>query len=87
MNDKIYVIAGNRIEYDMFIRRKSQQLWREGNTPISLSDFVFVHNRNQLRGRRNVHGYFVGTYYQRSDFQELKHEICTINMVPLSSLP
>ena len=87
MNDKIYVIAGTRNEYEGFSRKKAQQLWEEGNTAISLSHFVFVHSVDQLRGLRDIHGYFIGTFARRSDINQLKHCLCFINNVPLTSLP
>lgn len=87
MKDKIYVIAGNRAEYDIFIRKKAMEIVEHGDLSISLSHFVFVHNPNQLRGIRPIHGYFVGSYHKRSDFQDLKDWIAIANNVPLKSLP
>ena len=87
MENKIYVIAGNRAEYEQFIKRKAQQLWDDGNKSISLSDFVFVHSSERLRGMRNVHGYFIGTFAQRSDIEDLKQQLCIINNLPYGSLP
>lgn len=87
MNEKIYVIAGNHVEYDMFIRKKVFELYCEGDTSTTLSRFVFVHSPDKLRGLRNIHGYFIGTFAQRSDIKELKQYLCFINNVPYDSLP
>lgn len=81
---RIYVIAGTMAEYDNFIRRKAQQLFAEGQTSISLSDFMFVSRPDQLRGLRDVHGYFIGTYRNRNDIREIVDTIRIINNIPSS---
>lgn len=87
MNEKIYVIAGNHQEYENFSRRKVFELYNKGDTSISLSNFVYVSGPTKLRGLRNIHGYFIGTFTQRSDIEELKRYLCVINNVSYDSLP
>jgi len=80
--NKIYVVAGNYDQYRMYVRRKIQELYNQGNTSISMSDFVHVHNADSLRGLQNIHGFFVGTYRERSDLQEIIQTLRIINNIP-----
>jgi hypothetical protein len=71
MNDKYYVIAGSHEEYKTFILRKAMEMTIDGNTSISLSDFVYVSEPETLRGLRNPHGFFVGTWQKKSDIKDI----------------
>lgn len=71
MNSNYYVIAGNRAQFDNFIRRKADELWRAGNKSISLSDFVYVSDESKVRGLSNPKGFFIGTWKLRPDIKEI----------------
>jgi hypothetical protein len=71
MNDKYYVIAGSHEEYKAFILRKAMEMTIDGNTSISLSDFVYVSGPETLRGLRNPRGFFVGTWQKKSDIKDI----------------
>jgi hypothetical protein len=71
MNDRIFVISGTNEEYSRFIRIKCEELYRANNTSISLSNFVFVSSVDKLRGYRDPHGYFIGTWRSRRDIEEI----------------
>lgn len=66
MNEKFLVIAGNRDQYLNFMKKKSEELWKQGYTSISLSHFVYA-DVHSIRGNRNPSGWFVGTWYDRPD--------------------
>lgn len=78
MSDKIYIVAGNRSEFEQFAKRKSFERWNSGDTNVSLSDYVFVHNEQQLRGLNSIRGFYIGTYEQRSDIDEIRQQIAII---------
>lgn len=66
MQEKYYVIAGTAIEAKEFIKRKSLEMWNNGETSISLSNFVYV-DVLTLKGVSDPHGFFVGTWRERKD--------------------
>jgi|688.fasta_scaffold2369556_1 hypothetical protein len=71
MNDRIFVVAGTRVQYDIFIRKKCEELYRANNTSISLSNFIYVDSIDKLRGYSGPHGYFIGTWCERKDIEEI----------------
>lgn len=66
MNEKYLVIAGSRDQYLNFVKKKSEELWSQGYTSVTLSHFVYA-NEFSIRGNRNPSGWFVGTWYDRPD--------------------
>ena len=68
---KYYVICGTRQEYNEFIQRKALELFNQGDTSVSLSQFVYVNSSDQLRGLVDPHGWFVGTWRDRSNIHEI----------------
>ena len=77
MSDKYYVICGTRQEYNEFIQRKALELFNQGDTSVSLSQFVYVNSSDQLKGLVAPHGWFVGTWRDRSNIYEILHELRT----------
>ncbi len=75
MNDRIFVVAGTRAEYNEFTRKKCDELLKEGNTSISLSNFIYVDSEDKLRGFSNPHGYFIGSWRTRSDIERILVQI------------
>ena len=84
-SEKLFIVAGNRQEYDFFIRKKADELAKTGY-PISLSHFVYVSNFETLRGQRDVHGWFYGSYRQRADLTEIVMQIRITNNIPSSKV-
>ena len=72
---KYHVIAGNVFEFDRFIKKKSAEMWNEGNTSISLSDFVYVSSVDTLKGLSEIQGFYVGTWKNRSDVMEIQLQV------------
>jgi hypothetical protein len=56
-----FVIAGNKAQYDQFIRRYG----------LNPNDHRFVHDAISVRGSVDPTGYFVGTWKERYDIQEI----------------
>lgn len=80
-SNKIFIVSGTRAEFEYFIRNKAQQL-SESGYPISLSDFVYLDNLDKIRGMREVHGYFYGSYRERADLKDILIYIRLANNVP-----
>ncbi len=68
---KTIVIAGNYNQGLNWADSDCKKRWANGNTSISLSEYIIVSNANQLRGIQNPHGMFVGTWREREDIQEI----------------
>lgn len=79
--NKIYVIAGTRKEADNWIRNNIMDRVTAGGG-ASLHDYIPVTDVYQLRGMRDIHGYFVGSFRRRSDLQEIVQTIRIVNNVP-----
>jgi len=62
MSQKMYyIISGN---YDQY----KQWIWVKG---VDTRDFVFVAAPDALRGIENPHGFFIGTWYEREDIDDI----------------
>ena len=66
---KIWVVAGNYNQAQGWIKKDLDRRWDAGETTISKSEYVFVHDVVQLRGHSNPRGVFVGTWRQRPDIR------------------
>jgi hypothetical protein len=68
---KIIVIPGNYNQGLTWADKDCRKRWNNGNTRVSLSDYIIVSSVTQLRGIRNPHGMFVGTWRERDDLKEI----------------
>lgn len=68
---KIFVIAGNREQANEWIKSNLIKRHNEGETDISWSDYVIVKDATSLRGYRDPHGVFIGTWRDRSNIIEI----------------
>jgi hypothetical protein len=60
-----FVVAGNYREYDQHIRKM-------GYNP---NEYVFVSDVIQLRGRDTIEGFYLGSYKDRPDIEEIQQII------------
>ena len=56
-----YIVAGNYGQFAQWIRERG----------LSSSDWVYVSNKDTIRGVRNPGGRFVGTWYEREDAMDI----------------
>jgi hypothetical protein len=82
MTNKIYVITGNKAQYEEYIRKDTRKRWNNGDTSASYSDYVYVADTHTLRGLRDIHGVFVGNYRQRTDLNEIIFMLDVVNEKP-----
>ncbi len=75
MNEKFYVIAGNRNEFINFRDIKCNDLVKEGKT-VSYSNFVWVTDPIQLKGISSPHGWFIGSWRTRHNIKEIVNTLC-----------
>jgi len=71
MNEKYYVIAGNYAEYQVFSRKKCGEF----GGSLSLSNFVYVQNKESTIGVRNPTGWLVGTWRERPDIRDVIYQM------------
>ena len=71
MSEKYYVISGNYQEYNTFIRKKC----KDSRGSLSLSHFVYVQNKDSIRGVRDATGWLVGTWRERPDIRDVIYHI------------
>lgn len=88
-SEKLFIVAGTRQEYEFFIRKKADELAKtkyltKTGYPISLSHFVYVSGYETLRGHRDIHGWFYGTYRRRQDIKDIVMQIRVSNNIPHS---
>jgi hypothetical protein len=69
---KLWVISGNRHEYNNYITEKD----RKGE---DMRNLVYLTDANKLHGYSEVHGVFIGTWRNRTDINEIIYKIGTIN--------
>lgn len=67
LDDKIFVIAGNHREFMDYVNNKIQQRWSRGDFDATTRDYIYVSCAESLRGFRNPHGVFIGSYEKRAD--------------------
>ena len=68
---KIIIIPGNYNQGLDWAKKDCKNRWNNGNTSISLSEYIIVSSVNQIRGIRDPHGVFVGTWRERDDIKEI----------------
>lgn len=67
INDPIWIIAGNRKEFEDFVIRKRMQGLH--------FDYRLVNHADQLRGLSRIRGFYIGTYKDRPDWSEIEEYI------------
>ena len=73
MVDKIFVIAGNKKQAEDWITNKITSMISNSQNLIYVarSDYVYVDHTSRLRGIRNPHGFFIGTWKDRPDIKDI----------------
>ena len=62
--DKIFIIAGTQNEFYHHVVNKP-----------NLPDYVNLYHMDQIIGRREVHGVFIGTWYRRHHIESIIHRL------------
>jgi len=78
---KTLVIAGTQHEANYWI---IQDLGKKYpfNLSLSMSDYIIVHSPDQLRGRRDPKGIFIGTWRNRKDIFEILNMLLVNMTIP-----
>lgn len=69
---KIFVIAGNKAQFEDYIRRKIEEMKANGYVDSRYYAYiVYVSSANVLAGVSNPHGVFIGSWRERKDIHEI----------------
>jgi hypothetical protein len=72
IKETVYIVAGNHAEFLDYVNRKHAEDIDNYN-----KKYIYVKDRYALMGAVNICGFFIGTYYLRSDIDEIKIAIST----------
>ena len=67
---KIFIIAGNIDQFMQWKHRNYPEMLTNGQIQ-SLQDIVYVAGVDNLKGHREPHGLFIGTWYTRNDIESI----------------
>ena len=68
---KIFVIAGDDKEAFKWMKEDSLRRWCKNTTSATLSDYIICRGVSNIKGYRNPHGVFIGTWRDRSDIKNI----------------
>ena len=71
---KIYIIAGSLDQFKLWRINNLDRL-REDNPNLNIHDIVYVTGRETFMGVSNPTGRFIGTWYHRSDIEEILFQL------------
>jgi hypothetical protein len=69
--NKIYVIAGTAREATEWMKNNLQKRILNGENVIGMSEYAYVTGVDTLRGIRNPHGVFIGSWKERMDIFQI----------------
>lgn len=72
----IYVVAGNFHQAKNYIAKKRQEAMASDVPPLLHDSHLYVKDFTSLKGVRDPHGVFIGTWRDRLDIYEVVHELC-----------
>jgi hypothetical protein len=78
---KTLVVAGTQQEANYWIRQDLGKKY-PSMTSLSMSDYTIVHNADQLRGKRDPSGVFVGNWRNRKDIFEILNMLLVNMTIP-----
>ena len=68
---KIFIVAGNIAEFEEYRSKKLHEWTEYSNILDPFPDYVCVHNAWQLKGLNEIEGYYIGSYKNRPDLDEV----------------
>jgi hypothetical protein len=68
---KIFIVAGNIQEFEAYKAKKLVEWTEYSNMLDPFPEYVCVHNGWQLKGLNEIEGYYIGSYKNRTDLDEV----------------
>ena len=75
---KIFIVAGSFIEFLEYKEKKLLEWTEYSNILDYFPEYVYVVNARQLKGLNEIEGYYIGSYKNRIDLDEIKWCILAI---------
>ena len=73
IKETIYIVAGNRAEFDNYVHKKlAEDVDNYGK------EYIYVRDRYTLMGLSNIKGYYIGTAFMRKDIDQIKQAIAYV---------
>jgi hypothetical protein len=80
MIKKKFIVSGNYDEYLEYIHKKSRDI---NNMNV---EYIYVNSKRDFDGVLDIEGFYIGTYYKRSDIDDIKERINTIKKMYYAKL-
>lgn len=68
---KIFIVAGNLTEFIEYKEKKLHEWTKYSNILDPFPEYVYVSNADQFKGRSEIEGYYIGSYKNRNDIDEI----------------
>lgn len=68
---KIYIVAGNSYEAEVWADQSMKKRHAAGATTLSRSEYVYVRDAATLQGTTDPKGVFIGTWRERKDILDI----------------
>jgi hypothetical protein len=68
---KIFIVAGNVQEFEAYKAKKLVEWTEYSNMVDPFPEYVYVQNAWQLKGLNEIEGYYIGSYKNRTDLDEV----------------
>ena len=82
----IFVISGTADEAYNYINRKIEERISNGEKVTSINEYKYVSHANVIRGIRNPHGAFIGSWRKRKDIFDIVATLRTMGDTPNPAL-
>ena len=69
MIKKKFIVSGNYDEYLEYIHKKNL------NISNSNTEYIYVNSKRDFDGQLDIEGFYIGTYYKRTDIDDIKERI------------
>lgn len=70
-----YIVAGTYDEFRTYVQEKYEYWTKQA---MLMPDYKYVAGVDGLRGLSNIKGFYIGTYNQRKDIDEIRQQILII---------
>lgn len=80
-NGRVYIVAGNYEEFKAYVRKHARCWPHDPIDDIVTRNplrYVYVHDRMTIMGLVEINGFYIGTWRERPDIEEIQQVIAHI---------
>lgn len=78
--ERIFIVAGNLHQFAYYKQKKWKTFKETAADDEVFPDYIYVRNLDAIRGMTSIKGFYIGTYYDRADIEDIKTHIATIKL-------